>query len=671
MNKMNALRRCRHVLVWLLCAALHATSSLRASSPPEILNLRVSLDESAHRVTATFDLQDTENQPCEISVQLSDDDGQSFLHPTNGLSGEFGYPVSPGPGRQIQWLYDPAVTDLSPSSTNRFWIKLAADDRQPVNIQALVDQVNPLNLSNDLAIVQGIRHVTGGPEHYQVVRRFILDRFARLGLRIWEQPFGTGTNLVGLAPGFAEENTLFILDAHFDSTEISPGANDNGSGVVGMLEAARILAGIPKRRTLAFIGFDREEAGFGGSKAFVARGIRPGTDLRAVLNLEQIGYQDSRPRTQYVPGEIATLFPALYQAVAEEDFRANFAGQTGSSNAAPFQTEIQAAAARYVPGLRLLPLTLPRELESVTAFRRSDQAPFWDAGYPAIVFSDTGENRSPYYHTAEDTMEKLTFPFMADVMRVIVGTLAEWSAVSHATVVMARVPTGVSINWTPPPPITYGTALGAQQLNASANAPGTLGYDPPAGSLLPAGEGHVLLVRFTPAEGGAPTASASVPLTVLPAPLNIRADDQLKLQGAVNPPLTASYSGFVLGETPADLAAPPILSTTATSASAPGYYPIAVSGASSSNYDITFVPGTLTVEALPRFSGFGLAPSGGIRLEVQGWPDRSYEVLYSVDLSVWQTAALVHANASGQAWFEDNALPPENPPARYYRLMRR
>jgi hypothetical protein len=84
-------------------------------------------------------------------------------------------------------------------------------------------------------------------------------------------------------------------------------------------------------------------------------------------------------------------------------------------------------------------------------------------------------------------------------------------------------------------------------------------------------------------------------LRVTPAPLTIKANNLVDVMGVSNPPLSASYSGFVNGDGPSSLASPTVLSTSATSASPPGVYPITVSGAASPNYKITFVAGTLTV----------------------------------------------------------------------------
>ena len=84
-------------------------------------------------------------------------------------------------------------------------------------------------------------------------------------------------------------------------------------------------------------------------------------------------------------------------------------------------------------------------------------------------------------------------------------------------------------------------------------------------------------------------------LTVTQAPLTITADNLTKVYGAALPTLTASYTGFVNGDTPANLDTGPTLSTTATPASDAGAYVITVSGAADVDYAISFVDGTMTV----------------------------------------------------------------------------
>lgn len=86
-------------------------------------------------------------------------------------------------------------------------------------------------------------------------------------------------------------------------------------------------------------------------------------------------------------------------------------------------------------------------------------------------------------------------------------------------------------------------------------------------------------------------------LVVTPAALQIRADDKSKIVGQANPPLTASYSGFVNGDTAASLKGTLVLSTAATASSPVGSYPIRVSGQGSTNYVISYLEGTLRVTA--------------------------------------------------------------------------
>jgi MBG domain (YGX type)/Domain of unknown function (DUF4214) len=88
-------------------------------------------------------------------------------------------------------------------------------------------------------------------------------------------------------------------------------------------------------------------------------------------------------------------------------------------------------------------------------------------------------------------------------------------------------------------------------------------------------------------------------VSVTPAPLTITAVNQSKVYGAALPTLTASYSGFVNADTPASLAAPVSLATTANASSHVGQYPIVASGASSRDYATSFVNGAISVNPAP------------------------------------------------------------------------
>ncbi|RII26598.1 MAG: hypothetical protein CXR31_09270 [Geobacter sp.] len=100
-------------------------------------------------------------------------------------------------------------------------------------------------------------------------------------------------------------------------------------------------------------------------------------------------------------------------------------------------------------------------------------------------------------------------------------------------------------------------------------------------------------------------------LTITPAPLTVTADNKLRFEKLANPTFTATYTGFVTGETASVLGGTLAITTTATSASAPGSYPITPAGLTSTNYSITFVPGNLTVRIIGDIAGSPTGTSDG------------------------------------------------------------
>src|SRR5439155_17269458 len=113
-------------------------------------------------------------------------------------------------------------------------------------------------------------------------------------------------------------------------------------------------------------------------------------------------------------------------------------------------------------------------------------------------------------------------------------------------------------------------------------------------SLSAATSPHTITASYngTPSFG---TSSGSINLIVNRAPLMVTAKNASKVYGQANPAFTASYSGFVNGDTASSLGGTLSFSTPATSSSAVGTYAITPSGVAATNYTITFVNGTLTV----------------------------------------------------------------------------
>ena len=102
-------------------------------------------------------------------------------------------------------------------------------------------------------------------------------------------------------------------------------------------------------------------------------------------------------------------------------------------------------------------------------------------------------------------------------------------------------------------------------------------------------------------------------LTILPAPLKIRADNKERLERLPNPALTATYEGFVLGEDEWTLDSRPQISTAAQQSSPDGEYPIVVKGAQDPDYAIEHIDGTLTVSPEGRMHGIGVVDTADAR----------------------------------------------------------
>ena len=164
------------------------------------------------------------------------------------------------------------------------------------------------------------------------------------------------------------------------------------------------------------------------------------------------------------------------------------------------------------------------------------------------------------------------------------------------------------IAWSNPGGIAYGTALSSVQLNATVagvvggTVPGALVYNQPAGTVLNAGIHQSLIV--TAAEtSNYNFAMSTVYIDVAKVGLTVTANSVTRVYSALTPAFTASYSGFVNGDDPADLTGTLGFSPANASTLSPGSYPIVPSGLTSINYTVTYVSGTLTILPIGLVNG--------------------------------------------------------------------
>ncbi len=407
-----------------------AQAAIAQNQIPVISNLLLNTDVPNNTATLHFNLSDAENDPLEVTVQFSTDGGKTFstLSGANA-TGDVGFPVLSGDRTVV-------CTDLGFIFPGNYTFRIVADDKQPFDIQALVNEVDSNRLRNDLMFVEGIRHRTAGLAHLNETRDSLQSLFEKAGLFFENKSFvytnTTGQNLIGSLAGTASAEKVVIVDAHYDTVNNAPGADDNGSGTVGVMEIARLLSRYPSKKTQRYIGFDLEEASLKGSINYVTN-IPADEQIEGVFNFEMIGYWSDQPNTQTLPSGFSLLFPAQALEVQNNQNRGDFITNVGNTTAQSLALLFSNAAQQYVPGLKVLTLEVPGNGQAVPDLRRSDHAPFWDSGRKALMLTDGANFRNECYHTPGDTLEdKLNFTFMSNVVKATIAAMAQLVEIQHA-----------------------------------------------------------------------------------------------------------------------------------------------------------------------------------------------------------------------------------------------
>lgn len=208
-------------------------------------------------------------------------------------------------------------------------------------------------------------------------------------------------------PGTRGSNEIVVIGAHYDSVRGSPGANDNASGVAALLALARSFAGRQPARTLRFVVFVNEEKPFAqtsrmGSVVYAKRSRARGENIVAMLSLETMGYYSDGKNTQRYPSMLRFVYPSA----------GNFIGFVGNVSSGSLVRQAIGAFRRdteFPSEGGALPADLP-------GIGWSDHWAFWQQGYPAIMITDTAPFRYPYYHTAQDTPDKIDYSKLARVV---------------------------------------------------------------------------------------------------------------------------------------------------------------------------------------------------------------------------------------------------------------
>jgi hypothetical protein len=239
---------------------------------------------------------------------------------------------------------------------------------------------------------------------HDAARDNILTWFADLGLQASLDPFtfssGSATfqgcnNVLGVLPGRINPDRVCFVCGHYDSWQ-NPGADDNASGVAGVMEAARVLANYPFACTIIFAAWDGEERGLKGSQHWV--NTEDVSRVDGVVNLDMIAYNHDADHNGQGDGKAM-----IYGSPAYRD-------------------KWLSAVQRYAPGIT--PVVYASDLAA------SDHWYFQTAGRPAggIIENTYPPVPNPYYHQAADNVDMpgyLDYAYATELVRAAVGLAAE------------------------------------------------------------------------------------------------------------------------------------------------------------------------------------------------------------------------------------------------------
>jgi Zn-dependent M28 family amino/carboxypeptidase len=265
------------------------------------------------------------------------------------------------------------------------------------------------------------------PENLDRAADYIRQEFVTGGGRVREQAYAmNGKTYRNVIADFGPETShVIVVGAHYDAAGEFPGADDNASGVAGVIELAHLLGKVPLRSRVELVAFTLEEPAtmdgpgffresYGGSAVHAASLQQQGADVGLALNLEMIGFFSDREGSQRYPMRLLELF------YPDQGNFVTVVGKFGQGHA----VRSVKAAMRAASPLPVHSMSAPEFVEGVDW---SDHANYWKAGYNAVMVTDTAFYRNPNYHTIRDTSETLDYARMA---RVVAGVLAAVQAIA-------------------------------------------------------------------------------------------------------------------------------------------------------------------------------------------------------------------------------------------------
>lgn len=247
------------------------------------------------------------------------------------------------------------------------------------------------------------------PDNLDRISGYVASQLELSGARVSFQPFdvpeGRYRNVIaryGPATG-----PLVVIGAHYDTADDLPGADDNASGVAGLLELGRLLGQVHLRQPIELVAFTLEEPPFFGTdlmgSAIYADSLKSaGVEVELMISMEMIGYYNEAPGSQRYPFAMMNwLYPDAGDFIAIIDRGFSPAGQRLRESF------------RHFTSMPAYSINAPAMMEGI---HFSDHRNFWFHDYPAVMVTNTAYLRNPSYHTAQDTPDRLDYERMAEVV---------------------------------------------------------------------------------------------------------------------------------------------------------------------------------------------------------------------------------------------------------------
>ena len=210
-----------------------------------------------------------------------------------------------------------------------------------------------------------------------------------------------------------DKTERIIIGAHYDVAGDQPGADDNASGVAGLLELARMIFQSKPQINFRvdFVAYCLEEPPFFateqmGSYVHASAMHKAKENVIGMIGLEMIGFFSDEPNSQRYPSpELARIYPST----------ANFIVVVGIQDYHEFNTKVHRLMSRD-SSVDVQTISFPSG-EALAGL--SDHRNYWRFGYPALMINDTSFVRNPHYHQRSDTIDTLDFDKMTEVVNCL------------------------------------------------------------------------------------------------------------------------------------------------------------------------------------------------------------------------------------------------------------